>query len=128
MWAASTANTFVSKLKYIMLKFSFLIRRLPEMSREEFISYHKNNHAPLFSSIPETETYVKKYTVSHQEEIDGFPHPLYDGVTDIYFNSLEDFNTFFASKNYIEKVHPDESNFIDLENVVVLVSKETIIK
>lgn len=111
-----------------MLKFSFLIRRLPQMSREQFIGYHKNYHAPLFSSIPEVETYVKKYTVSHPEEIDGFPYPRYDGVTDIYFDSLEDFNVFFASKNYIEKVHPDESNFIDLDNVVVLVSKETIIK
>lgn len=98
------------------------------MSREKFINYHKNNHAPLFSSIPEVKTYVKKYVVSHPEEIIGFPHPMYDGITDIYFDSLEDFNTFFASKNYIEKVHPDEGNFIDLENVVVLVSKETIIK
>lgn len=108
-----------------MLKFSFLIRKTENLTREEFVQYHKYNHAPLFTSIPETKQYVKKYVVSHPAVVPGFPAPLYDGVTDIYFDSLADFNAFFSTRNYLEKVHPDESNFIDLDSVVVLVSEET---
>ncbi len=107
-----------------MLKFTFLIRRTEGMSKEAFVDHHRNNHAPLFMSIPESEKYVKKYVVSHPVEIAGFPAAQYDGITDIYFSSIEDFHAFFASENYKLKVHPDESNFIKLNEVVSLVSDE----
>ncbi|SFO52162.1 conserved hypothetical protein [Chitinophaga sp. YR627] len=109
-----------------MLKFTFLIRRTDGMSKEAFINYHRQHHAPLFMSIPESQKYVKKYVVSHPTEIAGFPVPQYDGITDIYFSSMEDFNTFFSSENYKIKVHPDESNFINLNDVVSLVSDEKV--
>ncbi|MEP6928475.1 MAG: EthD domain-containing protein [Flavobacterium sp.] len=108
-----------------MLKFTFLINKVPHMSIKEFVDYHKNHHARLFTSIPETEKYVRKYVVSHPVEVEGFPKPIYDGITDIYFDSMKDFNSFFSSANYLEKVNPDESNFITLNTVVALVSHET---
>jgi uncharacterized protein (TIGR02118 family) len=108
-----------------MLKFTFLINKVPHMSTKEFIDYHRNHHAPLFTSIPETEKYVRKYVVSHPVEVEGFPKPIYDGITDIYFDSMQDFKSFFSSTNYLKKVNPDESNFITLNTVVALVSDET---
>lgn len=110
-----------------MLKFTFLIRKVAGMSQEEFVDYHRNHHAPLYMSIPESQQYVKKYIVSHPERREGFPPPAYDGITDIYFATMDDFNNFFASENYKRKVHPDESNFIDLSDVVTLVSDELVI-
>lgn len=110
-----------------MLKFTFLIRRIDGMTKEEFVNYHRHNHAPLFMSIPESQKYVKKYVVSHPVEIDGFPASQYDSITDIYFSSMEDFNTFFSSENYKLKVHPDESNFFKLDEVVSIVSDEKIV-
>jgi uncharacterized protein (TIGR02118 family) len=110
-----------------MLKFTFLIRRTDGMSKEEFINHHRQHHAPLFMSIPESQKYVKKYVVSHPAEIAGFPPPDYDGITDIYFSSMEDFNSFFSSENYKLKIHPDESNFIRLNEVVSLVCDEKIV-
>lgn len=110
-----------------MLKFTFLIRKIEGMSKENFVDYHRNHHAPLFMSIPEAKQYVKKYVVSHPEIIEGFPTPVYDGITDIYFASMNDFNSFFSSENYKQKVRPDESNLVDLNNVVTLVSDELII-
>jgi len=38
------------KNKETMIKFTFLVQKLPGMSLEEFIDYHKNKHAPL--SVP----------------------------------------------------------------------------
>lgn len=110
-----------------MLKFTYLIRKIPSMSRESFIDYHRNKHAPLFMSIPEAKQYVRKYVVSHPTSIDGFPAPAYDAVTDIYFSSMDDFNRFFASENYKTIVHPDESNFFDLDDVIALVCQERVV-
>ncbi|WP_343692881.1 EthD domain-containing protein [Chitinophaga sp.] len=110
-----------------MLKFTFLIRRVDGMSHEAFVDYHRNHHAPLFMSIPESGKYVKKYVISHPVEMAGFPAAPYDSVTDIYFSSMDDFNAFFASENYRLKVHPDEPNFFKLDEVVTLVCEERIV-
>ena len=108
-----------------MIKFSFLIQKLPELSNQEFVDYHKNIHAPLFSSIPEAQQYVRRYVVSHPIETPGFPKPIYDAVTDIYFDSLDDYHHFFSSENFLKKVNPDHSNFFNESNFVVLVMNET---
>jgi uncharacterized protein (TIGR02118 family) len=111
-----------------MIKFTFLVNKLPGMSLDEFVDYHKNKHAPLFCSIPETELYVRKYVVNHPLIAEGFPKPLYDAVVEISFDSFEDFNTFFSSENYLTKVHPDEPNFFDTVNYIAMANNETIIK
>ena len=72
----------------IISKFTFLVQKLPHLSLEEFIDYHKNKHAPLFCSIPETELYVRKYVVNHPMIAEGFPKPLYDAVVEISFDSF----------------------------------------
>jgi uncharacterized protein (TIGR02118 family) len=110
-----------------MIKFSFLIQRLPAMSFETFVDYHKNKHAPLFASIPEAKQYVRKYVVSHPIAAPGFSKPVYDGITDIYFDSFEDYHQFFSTKNFLDNVNPDHNNFIDMANVIVLVTDETVI-
>jgi len=111
-----------------MIKFTFLIKKLPGMSLEEFVDYHKNKHAPLFCSIPEVNLYVRKYVVNHPIIAEGFPKPLYDAVTEISFDSFEDFNTFFSSENYLNKVHPDEPNFFDTSDYIAMANNETIIE
>lgn len=111
-----------------MIKFTFLVQKLPSLSLEEFIDYHKNKHAPLFCSIPETELYVRKYIVNNPIVSEGFPKPLYDAVVEISFDSFEDFNTFFNSENYLTKVRPDEPNFFDNVNYIAMANNETIIK
>ena len=78
-----------------MIKFPFLIKKLAGMSLEAFADYHKNKHAPLFSSIPEVQQYVRKYVASHPILETGFPEPAYDAITEIYFDSFEIINKFF---------------------------------
>lgn len=97
------------------------------MSREAFIDYHRNHHAPLFMSIPETKQYVRKYVVSHPVEIAGFPSAPYDSITDIYFSTVEDYHAFFGSENYKTKVHPDEPSFFKLDEVVMSVCDEMVV-
>ncbi|WPQ61672.1 EthD domain-containing protein [Chitinophaga sancti] len=110
-----------------MLKFTFLIRRVEGMTKEEFVNYHRNHHAPLFMSHPEVGKYVKKYVVSHPVEIAGFPAPEFDGITDIYFSSLDDYNTFFANEYYKQHIQPDEPKFFKSVEILMLVTDEKVV-
>ncbi|WP_335971584.1 EthD domain-containing protein [Streptomyces sp. CA2R106] len=110
--------------KKSVIKFVFMINRIDGMTFEEFVDHHRNRHAPLFTSIPEAHQYVKKYTVSHPVPADGYPHPAYDGITEIWFDNWADHNAFFASANYKELVNPDESKFIDMDSVTAMVTEE----
>ncbi|MEU7468492.1 EthD domain-containing protein [Streptomyces sp. NPDC044984] len=107
-----------------MIKFAFMINRIDGMTFEEFVEHHRDRHAPLFTSIPEAQRYVKKYTVSHPVPAEGYPSPAYDGLTEIWFESWADHDAFFTSENYKELVNPDESKFIDLDSVAVMVTEE----
>jgi uncharacterized protein (TIGR02118 family) len=110
-----------------MIKFAFMINRVEGMTVEEFVEYHRNHHAPLFTSIPEARQCVKKYTVSHPVPAEGYPSPAYDGLTEIWFESWADHDAFFVSKNYKELVNPDESKFIDMDSVAVMVTEEKVV-
>lgn len=66
-----------------MIKFVYMINRVKGMSFDAFVDYHRSNHAPLFTSIPEAKQYVRKYTVSHPVAAVNYPAPAYDGLTEI---------------------------------------------
>lgn len=110
-----------------MIKFIFMINRIDGMTFEEFVEHHRNRHAPLFTSIPEARQYVKKYTVSHPVHAATYPGPAYDGITEIWFESWADHDAFFASENYRELINPDESKFIDMDSVAVMVTAEKVV-
>lgn len=52
---------------------------------------------------------ICEYAVSHPIAAPNQLAPTYDGLTEIWFDSLTDYEAFFASKNYLEKVLPDET-------------------
>jgi uncharacterized protein (TIGR02118 family) len=110
-----------------VIKFAFMVNRIDGMTFDEFVDHHRNRHAPLFTSIPEARQYVQKYTVSHPVPAAGYPRPAYDGLTEIWFESWADHDAFFASKNYKELVNPDESKFIDMNSVAVMVTEERVV-
>ncbi|MFJ5798522.1 EthD domain-containing protein [Streptomyces decoyicus] len=110
-----------------VIKFAFMINRIDGMTFEGFVEHHRSHHAPLFTSIPEARQYVKRYIVSHPIPAEGYPSPAYDGLTEIWFESWADHDAFFASKNYKELVNPDESKFIDMNSVAVMVTEERVV-
>ncbi|MGW2134341.1 EthD domain-containing protein [Streptomyces coelicoflavus] len=107
-----------------MLKLIFMINRIEGTSYERFVRYHRDRHAPLFTSIPEAERYVRKYTVSHPVPAGNYPPRAYDGLTEIWFEDWEDHDAFFTSENYRTLVNPDEARFIDMDSVAVMVTEE----
>jgi len=109
-----------------MIKFSILLRRRSGTSHEDFVSYHKTKHAPLFASLPEVKENVRGYIQCHslQVVIPGLPAPEYDGITELWFDDVDSIWKVFSSERYLELIRPDEEKFLDLHGCGFLISTE----
>jgi len=109
-----------------MIKFTILLRRKQDMSHDEFVQYHKTNHAPLFMSLPEVQQHVRKYVQGHTlpVELPGLPPPAYDGTTELWFDAVDDIAKVFTAPRYMELIRPDEEKFLDLHGCGFLVCTE----
>jgi uncharacterized protein (TIGR02118 family) len=115
-----------------MIKVSVLLKRKPGMSVEEFHRYWKDVHAPLLLSVPELTPYIRKYVQCHAvaETFSGTPGEAspYDGIAELWGDSLDDVRRALVEPRYQEVVRPDELKFLDLPNCVFMVTEEVPIK
>ncbi len=105
-----------------MIKFVALMRRPAGMTHEQFVEYHRNVHAKKYMADPTVRRLCRKYVQSHAVEgkLHGFPESTFDGVTEIWFDTTED----FTSATYNANIRPDEQNFIDLANSEIMITVE----
>lgn len=107
-----------------MIKLTFCLRRLPSLTRAQFQDYWLNTHGPLVASFAETLK-IRRYVQLHSlpPELSA---PLaasrdapedYDGVAQLWFDSLEDVATGAddpARRAAAQTLLEDERKFIDL--------------
>jgi uncharacterized protein (TIGR02118 family) len=79
-----------------MIKLTFCLTRLPHLSREEFQHYWRTVHGPLVASVAETlkiRRYVQLHSLapaaSEAIRASRDAPPEYDGVAELWFDSLE---------------------------------------
>ncbi len=110
-----------------MIKFTILLRRIASMNRAQFIAYHRDQHAPLFTSLPEVKQHVRRYVQGHSTgaEIRGLPPMTFDGVTELWFDDMAGLEAVFQSEDYMNTIRPDEAKFLDLEHCEFLLTTET---
>lgn len=107
-----------------MLKLTFCLRRLPELSRKEFLTYWKDKHAPLVARhrrVLKIERYVQFHghdpaLLAETRQARGDLTP-YDGVAMLWWQDadhvrkmMDDPAALRASAELLE----DEKKFIDL--------------
>lgn len=107
-----------------MIKLTFCLIRRPEFTREAFLDYWLNRHAPLVASVREPlriRRYVQLHSLPPGEGLDaaavrGAP-PGYDGVAQLWWDSAGDLaatgddpEAAAAGRLLLE----DERRFIDL--------------
>ena len=109
-----------------MIKMTILLWRKPGMTHAEFVSYHRNHHAPLFSSLPEVKQYVRRYVQCHAtgDTLPGLPDNYIDGSTELWFDDVAAVAGVFASPNYLATIRPDEEEFLDLHACEFLLGTE----
>ena len=119
-----------------MIKISFIMRRLPSLSREAFQEYLLTKHPTCAPVESFTALGVKKYVQCHA--LDNEPvrklvvgprtvDDVYDAIADIYVEDeaviTKQWSTAEAKK-YVDLFYQDEQNFIDWSNSTIVVAKE----
>ena len=117
-----------------MIKFVMCLCRHPEMSRQEFQDYWKNQHAPLFNSFVDTHKaikYVQDHTIDTPtnqmlRESRGMLQE-FDGVAEVWFESEQAFIDAMSSPEGQKLgaiLHEDESKFIDHSKSTAFIAEE----
>lgn len=109
-----------------MIKLIICASRKPGISREEFSAYWRDKHGPLVKSVPEFSRHVRKYVQCHLVEAAvpfGIPGS-YDGVAELWFDSVEVASRAFKEPKYLEIIRPDELKFVDPQRCISFVTEE----
>lgn len=108
-----------------MIRLTYCLRRLPEMSLQEFQGYWKNQHGPLvskYSTILRVCKYIQVHTIEDPlnkelKDSRGLAEP-YDGVAELWWRSRQDLVEALESPEGQEAAGlllQDEKKFIDLK-------------
>jgi uncharacterized protein (TIGR02118 family) len=110
-----------------MIKIVLCLRRLPTLSHDEFYRYWLEHHGPLVRNHAQALR-IRRYTQGHtfaDPRIDpavdarGCQVPAYDGVAEVYWDSVEDLVEAGSStqgRTAGRALLEDERKFIDLAN------------
>jgi uncharacterized protein (TIGR02118 family) len=120
-----------------MIKLVFCLRRLPQLSREEFQRYWFDRHAPLVRSHAAT-LQIRRYVQTHTGEQPlndalqasrGGPE-AYDGVAELWWDSAEAIGAATATPEGQAAgaaLLEDERRFIDLARSPLFVAVERVV-
>lgn len=99
-----------------MIKLIVFVSRRADLSASAFQDYWRSSHGPLVRGADITGRTMRGYVqgMTALEAYEGERAPAYDGTAELYFDSQADADAFFSDPEYLEQIHPDESNFADL--------------
>ena len=76
-----------------MLKFMVVLYRRPDQSVAQFLQHLYEIHAPLAKALPGLKRYMQNHIVPDSKR----PHPGWDAIVELYFESREAMETAWAS-------------------------------
>jgi hypothetical protein len=104
------------------VKFMSLLRRKSSLSSTAFSAAWQDKHADVVRSVGEVWGLFRGYVQNHIVpgtcrllDGSGMERP-FDGIVEIWFDSLQDLERAMMSERYREVVRPDEMTFVDLPN------------
>ncbi len=97
------------------------IKRKPDWDRDEFFRYWKDVHGPLALAIPGVQRYVQCHALPSAYERG---EPQYDGVAELWFETLGDLHFALASAAYKDYAQPDGAKFVDSTSTFTLITEE----
>ena len=118
-----------------MIKIVMCLRRVPTLSPDEFYRYWLEHHGPLVRRHAEALR-IRRYTQGHTftdpriapaVDARGCQVPSYDGVAEVYWDSIDDLVAGGSSREGREAgraLLEDERRFIDLANSALFYVRE----
>ena len=122
-----------------MIKISYLMRRLPHLTLEEFQSYWSEKHPQAAPADAFPTLGVKRYVQVLPIDTDARQLVIgprtglveaFDGIAELWLESEESLERDWSTdqaKEYIGIFFEDEKNFIDWSRSTILVSKENVV-
>ena len=110
----------ISSPQPLIKRISF-IKRKPGIDPEEFFQYWKDVHGPLALKLPGMQRYVQCHALPSSYAKGG---PQYDGVAEIWFDTIADLNFAMESPEYKEGAQPDGIKFVDPDSMLTLITEE----
>ncbi|WP_326566185.1 EthD domain-containing protein [Amycolatopsis rhabdoformis] len=111
-----------------MYKWNEFLTRRADFTPEQFSEYWTNVHAPLVMSVPGVRKHAIRYVQQHNTGLvpEGVPAAPYDGVVEVWFESMETFQAIADSENW-DAALKDVDNFADTSKTVVLITTEEVV-
>ncbi len=118
-----------------MIRLVFPLRRKPELSRSEFQTYWREQHAPLVAGFA-TDLNILRYVQTHtlddsanaaMQKARGDMEPEYDGVAELWWASEPDLEAHLQTEKAQAAgaaLLDDEAKFIDLPNSPIYMTYE----
>lgn len=125
-----------------MIKLMFCVRKRADLSDEEFRTFWKDKHGPFIRSLAKTiraKKYIQSHTINTPLNEDlvksrGLDTPPYDGVTELWWDSMEEFVASIstpegqeAARQYISDPDVGEVNFIEFSQSRAFLTEEHVI-
>lgn len=108
-----------------MIKVVILFHRCPGLTHEQCVDHWRQVHGPVVRDSEIGKRYVRKFVES--EVLTCLPPGAceFDGLAELWFDSQEDFQAFFADPEYAAVVGADAYKFADMEKLQIFVTEET---
>lgn len=121
-----------------MIKFVYCIRKRADLTDEEFHAYWREKHGAFIRTLTKTlraKKYIQSHTINTPINAElvrgrGLDTPAYNGVTEIWWESMEDFLASVNSPEGIEaaqKYVADEGNFVDFSQSRAFLTEEHVV-
>lgn len=98
-----------------MVKVSCLLTRKADLTHEEFLDYWTGKHSDLLGSISADALKVHRYVQLRAIDglIPGIVTASFDGVAELWVDTVQDAADWFTSEAYLSVAAADEENFLD---------------
>lgn len=121
-----------------MIKLVFSLRRRPDLTRDAFQAYWRDQHAPLVARHADALR-IRRYVQTHaraseigaaQSAARGSEADVYDGQAELWWDSLDDIVAAVstpAGQQAARELLEDEGRFIDLERSPMWIGEEHLV-
>ena len=103
-----------------MIKRVSLVRRRPDLSRDDFVAYWLGPHAEIAREMPGAIAYM--VNIVRDPEVAGW-----DGFAEVWFESVEVAEAAFASEPFASRIRADRPKFVG-EQVIFFVDEFAVIE
>ena len=104
-----------------MVKLICFVRRKPGMEAEDFHRYWREQHGPLVAST-KSGGHALRYEQNHRVR-EHWDQPGYDGVTEQWFRSVDDFYASLQEDDY-DLIEADIAKFIDVDSLEWMITDD----